>query len=182
MFRTTIVGTALLAAVTLTATAASAATFHDPAQDGSYASTVAGTHGSHLDIRKVVVKDGSRAVFRMYLHGLTRYDLTDRGYVNLTVDTDRSGPGAEYRFHGKFGRIGFQKAAGGWHDVGCRGGRVSLSFSKDLIGFSLPRGCIGKPAEVRVHLETWWIRHDGATIYDELPAAGGPAWTRWVRH
>lgn len=159
---------------------ASAQTFRDPAHDGSY-SQKQGTLLTKMDISRVVVTNGKRVKFTMGFYHLTKYNFIDRSSVKLGIDTNAKRPGAEYRISGKYGNISYKKhGRKGYHNVGCVGGKVHLSFKHGRITFNLRRACIGNPHRIRVRLVTGWINPQGYRVWDTLPASAG--WTRWVRH
>ena len=167
---------ALLASVSVGP--ALARTFHDPLHDAAYSKTT-GTLKTRMDISRVVVTNAKRVKFTMRFHHLTKYNFVDRGRLNLAIDTKKKHDGPEYRIAGKFGNIRYQKHGhSGWHNAGCRGGKVTLSFTHSRITFNLRRACINDPHRIRVRLVSGWINWKGYQTWDVFP--NHRHWTHWV--
>jgi hypothetical protein len=139
-------------------------------------------HGA--DIWKVTVGHRKQVTVDIRHADLVRsYKSGSSGSVFLDTDPARRGP--EYVFTGGFYEgADYQLArADGWKEVGSpinlRCSYVmKLDYARDVTHIAIGRGCLGKPAKVRVAVRTGGEQPDGTIVRDWLHRPR--SFTRWV--
>jgi hypothetical protein len=177
----TLTGTSAIAAGTSAATAVATG----PTATGTVVATDAHGDMAHgADIWKVTVGHHEQVTVDIQHADLVRsYKSGSSGSVFLDTDPARRGP--EFVFMG-----GFYEGADyqlvrteGWKPVGpaiqasCHY-ILKLDYARDLSHITIGRGCLDKPAKVRVAVRTGGEQPDGTIVRDWLHEPR--SFTRWV--
>jgi hypothetical protein len=170
--------TAALLATAPTPSWAAEANFRDRHFDTAHPADLVWVHVEHGD-RIVVVIHHRNLTFRSKSAAPHR--------VRVAYDTGRRFDGPEF-----YARVPYQadqdpelRPAQGWGTMhnkplaSCTGERASVSATRDITRFSIPRSCFGDPKRIRVHVRLWpWEAADGKIDVAPAVRTMGP----WVSH